>query len=81
MKKYLKFNSGDHVRISNPKIKAFLQKATFQIGQKKCLRLKNLKMLCRVHMLLVILTVKKLLQCFTKKNCKKPIKKSLKLKM
>ena len=37
-------------------------------------------MLCRGHMLLVILTMKKLLKRFTKYNCKKQIKKSLELK-
>ena len=31
----------------------------FQIDKNKCLWLKKLKMLCRGHMLLVILTVKK----------------------
>ena len=31
-------------------------------------------------MLFVILKVKKLLECFTKRNCKKQIKKSLELK-
>ena len=61
-------------------IKTFLQKAMFQIGVKKFLRLKNLKTLCRGHMLLVILKVRKLLEHFTKKNWKKQIKKSLKLK-
>ena len=41
---------------------------------------KKLKILYHGHMLLVILTVKKLLERFMKKNCKKQIKKSLKLK-
>ena len=36
-------------------------------------------MLFRVHMLLMILTVKKLLKHFTKKNFKKQIKKSNKV--
>ena len=36
--------------------------------------------LCRGHMLLVILRVKKLLERFKKKNCKKQIKKSLRFK-
>ena len=61
-------------------IKTFLQKGMFQIDLKKFLRLKKLKTLCCGHMLLVILTEKKLLECFTKKNCKKQIKKSLELK-
>ena len=38
-------------------------------------------MLCRGHVLLVILTVKKLLEYYKKKNWKKQIKKSLELKM
>ena len=33
-----------------------------------------------VHMLLVILKAKKLLECFTKKDCKKQIKKSFELR-
>ena len=41
---------------------------TFQIDLKKFLRLKKLKILCHGHMLLVILTVKKLLKRFTKKE-------------
>ena len=57
--------------------KVFLQKAMFQIGLKKFLWLKKLKVLCHGHMLLVILKAKKLLECFT--NCKKQTKKSLDL--
>ena len=51
-------------------IKIFLQKITSQIGLKKFLQLKKLKTLCRGHMLFVILKAKKLLERFTKKNCK-----------
>ena len=61
-------------------IKAFLQKAMFQIDLKKFLLLQNLKVLFRGHMLLLILMEKKLLECFTKKNCRKQIKKSLEFK-
>ena len=61
-------------------IKIFLQKAKFQITQNKFLWLKKLKTLFHGHMLLVILTEKKLLELFTKKNCKKQIKKSLESK-
>ena len=43
-------------------IKIFLPKAIFQIGLKKVLPLKNLKILCCEYMLLVILTDKKLLE-------------------
>ena len=51
-------------------MKIFLQKAMFQIGP-KCLWLKNLKTLCRGHMFLVLLTLKKLLERFTKKELQK----------
>ena len=61
-------------------IKTFLQKVTFQFGLRKFLRLNRLKILCHGHMLLVILTLKKLLGRFMIKNCKKQIKKSLELK-
>ena len=61
-------------------IKTFLQKAMFQIDLKKFLWLKKLKTLFHGHMLLVILKEKKLLERFSKKNCKKQIKKTLELK-
>ena len=61
-------------------IKTFLQKALFQIGPKKFLWLKKVKALFCGHMLLVIVKGKKLLEHFTKKNCKKYIKRSLELK-
>ena len=61
-------------------IKILLQKAMFQIVSKRFLLSKKLKILCHGHMLLVILTEKKLLERFTKKNCEKQIKKSLGLK-
>ena len=61
-------------------IKAFFANAMFQIHLKKFLGLKKFKTLFRGHMLSVILKVKKLLECFMKKNCKKQIKKSLELK-
>ena len=50
----------------------------FQIGLKKFLLLKKLKTLWRGHILLVILKAKKLIEGFTKKNCKKQVKKGLK---
>ena len=59
-------------------IKTFFGKVTLQIGLKKWL--KKLKILCRGHVLLVILTSKKLLELFFKKSCKRQIKKSLELK-
>ena len=57
--------------LKHQNVKMFLQKVTFQIGLKKCLWLKKLEILFRGHILLVILKVKKLLEHFTKKNCKK----------
>ena len=51
-------------------IKTFLQKAIFQIGLKKFLWLRKLKMMYREHMLLKILVEKKLLELFMEKNCK-----------
>ena len=68
-KKYPKFKAGDHVRIS--KYKIFLLKDTLQIGQKKFLLLVKLKIQFLRHMLLVYWMVKKLLEVFMKKNCKK----------
>ena len=70
-----KFKVGDHVRIS--KYKVFLLKDTQQIGLKKCLLLVKLKIPFREHMLLTILTVKKLVKRFMKKNYKRLINKSL----
>ena len=52
----------------------------FQIGLKKLLLLRKLKILFRRHMLLVILKVKKLLKRFKKINCKKTNQKSLGMK-
>ena len=60
-------------------INFFLQNTMFQIGLKNYLWLIRLKRLCCGHMLLVILNVKKLLERFMKKNCKKQIKKGLEL--
>ena len=62
-------------------IKTFLQKAIFQTGLKNFWRLKKLKTLFRGNMLLLILKANKLLERFTKKNCKKQINQSLVLKM
>ena len=58
----------------------FLQKGIFQIGGKKLLWLKELKTLCRGHILSVILKANKFLEHFKKNDCKKQIKKSLELK-
>ena len=73
-----KFKVGDNVRI--PEYKNISAKAMFQTGLKTFLWLKRLKILCGGYILLVILKVNKLLECFTKKNSKNQIKKSLELK-
>ena len=57
-------------------IKTFFQKTMFQIKI-----LKILKILFPGHIFLVILMEKKLLERFTKENCKKQIKKTLNLKI
>ena len=51
--------------------KRFLLKAIFQIGLKKFLKLKKLKILFHGHISLMILMVKKSLEHSMKKNCKK----------
>ena len=70
-----KFKVGDHVRIS--KYKNFFLKDTCQISLKKFLLLVKLKIQFYGHILLMILMVKKLLEHFMKKNCKRLIKKNL----
>ena len=60
-------------------IKNFLEKAVFPIALKRLLQLNKLKTLCRGYMLLVILKAKILLERFTKKNCKKQIKKKFRV--
>ena len=73
-----KFKVGDHVRISKQKI--FLLKDTHQTGLKGYLLLVKLKIQFHGHILLMISMVKKLLEHFMKKNCKRLIKKNLGLK-
>ena len=70
-----KFEVGDHVRIW--KYKNNLAKGFTPNWSEEVLMIKKIKILFRRHMLLVILTVKKLLERFTKMNCKKQVKKSL----
>ena len=55
------------------------KKAMFQIDLKKFLWLKKLKTLFHGHMLLVILKEKKLLERFSKKNCKKTNQKDFRV--
>ena len=57
--------------------KTFLLKAILQTGLKKFLLLKKLKIQFHGHMLLMILMVKRLLEHFMKKNCKRQINKNL----
>ena len=61
-------------------IKNFWEKAVFPIALKRFLQLSKLKTLCRGYMLLVILKAKILLELFTKKNCKKQMKKKFRVK-
>ena len=68
-----KFKINDQVIIW--KYKFFLQTVVFEIGMRKLLRLKKLKLLCHGHILFVILTMKKLLESFTKNNCKNKSKR------
>ena len=72
--------SESSTRNKNGLVEGLLLFSTLQIGLKTFLGLKKLKILCRGYMLLMILMKKKLLELFTKKNCKKQIKKSLELK-
>ena len=58
----------------------FLLKDMLLIGQKTFLYSVKLRILYRGHMLLMNLTVKKLLELFMKKNCKRLIKKNLEYK-
>ena len=57
--------------------KTFLLKDILKIGQKKFLLLVKLKIQFHGHMLLMISMVKKLLEHFMKKNCKRLIKNNL----
>ena len=71
------------ILLQHENIQTFLQRAMFKIGMNKFLLLKISllqKLLFRGHMLSVILKGKRFLECFTKKNCKIEIKKSLELR-
>ena len=57
--------------------KTFFLKDTLQIVQKKFLLLVRLKQQFREHMLLVTCMVKKFMEVFMKKNCKKLVKENL----
>ena len=60
-------------------MKIYLRKVTLQVGQ-KIFVIKKVKIMYRGYVLLMILIEKKLLERFTKMNCKRQIKKNLKLK-
>ena len=75
-KKDPKFKIGDTVRISKYK-NVFPKDSTPNCWS---FVIKKLKILCRGHILLMILMEKKLLESFMKTNCKKQTKKNLELK-
>ena len=77
-KKDLKREVGYHAKIS--KDKNNFSKGCIPNWYKGCLWLKRLKTLCDGYMLITIFMVRKFLECFTKKDRKKQIKRSLKLK-
>ena len=66
-----KFKVGGHIRMS--KYQNIFAKDYVPNWSEEVFVLKKLKILFRGHMLLVILKVKKLLERFRKKNCKKQI--------
>ena len=71
--KKIVINANDHVRIS--KYKNIFGKDYDPNWYDFVL--KKLNTLCCGHMLLVILTVKEFLECFTKNSCKRQIKHNL----
>ena len=73
-----KFKVGDHVRIS--KYKNIFAKGYMPNWSEEVFVIKKVKILFHGLMLLVISTVKKLLEHFMKKNCKRQIKKNLELR-
>ena len=66
-------DSSKEINNKDPKFR--IGDVTFQIGLKKFLWLKKLKILCHILILLMILMEKKLLEHCTKKNWKKEIKR------
>ena len=70
-----KFKVGDHVRIS--KYKNSFAKGYTLNWSGEVFVIKEVKILFHGHMLLMISMVKKLLEHFMKKNCKRLIKKNL----
>ena len=78
MIKILGDNVRDNIRIS--KQKNISAKHYVPNWPEEVFVIKNVKALYRGHVLLEILKVKKLLESFMKKNCKKHIKKRLELR-
>ena len=76
--KHPKFKVGDHVRIS--KYKNIFAKGYTPNWSEELLLLVKLKMQFHGHMLLMISMVKKSLEHFMKKNCRRLIEKNLELK-
>ena len=74
-KKDPKFKVGSMLEFQS--IKIFLLKDMLQIGLKNFLLLVKLKIQFLGHVWLMILMVKKLLEVFMKKNCKRLVKKNL----
>ena len=70
-----KLKASDHISIS--KYKNIFAKDYALNWPKEVSVIPKLEVLCRRHMLLFILTVKKLLEYFRKTYCKKQIKKNL----
>ena len=68
-----KFKVGDRVRVS--KYKNIFVKCTLLIGLKNFLWFKILKIQSKGHMLLIVVIMKKLLERFMRKNCKRQVKK------
>ena len=66
-------DSSKEINNKDPKFR--IGDVTFQIGLKKFLWLKKLKILCHILIFLMILMEKKLLEHCTKKNWKKQIKR------
>ena len=73
-----KFNTGDIVRIS--KYKNVFAKGYTPDGSEEFFVIEKVRKYCAVDTLLMTLMEKKLLERFTKTNCKKQIKKNLELK-
>ena len=66
--------------LEKPKYKNIFAKDYVPNLSEEVFVIKKVKITVYRHILLVILTEKELLEHFTKKNCKKQIKKSLELK-